>query len=1260
MSGLWNYWLDGYWTNVVALSLAHFLWQGLLVGLVALSLDRLLRNASSNAQYVLHLVALVSLPVCFVLTLDIVDVPESSQNVAAASVVIANDSESALAAGSGSPYARPTEEYGLPGNPGGQAAKTAEPQEFHAIAGSPATTEAGGSGVANSIVDRNEYAWLLSLAPWIVIAYLLGVALLLMRLTLAVWGGHRLRAASLPISDSTLLDIVADQARRVGLQIVPVVAYCEHVAVPTVLGVMRPIVLLPGSLVTGLAPEQFAAIISHELVHIRRYDLVVNLLQRLIESLLFFHPVVWYLSRQISRQREVCCDERVVTSGYQPMNYADALLRMAELCAAPNPSGAITAAATGNSQSDFESRVRRLMTMSRHTQLRLTRTGAILMGLLLIPLVIIPPVIVGIVQADDTDDANAVDGTLQIQMAVQTPGPGPNKDVNSGRWQVAVDWEVPIHSGGGPGNVVSDVDGARIRIGWDAVRHHNNGLRFDRFSWSIDNPIDRRDGVSHGGVGGRQIKPRSSWFGNEFQWLASIQLDTAAGADTDRTLVFRARYLESGTTLKRLSLPEMIGSEMIERPIKSAPRLDENVSDETQELFQAAFDSDSSFGRVSLKHAGQQQTIENWHRVLQQNDLTRQQQVFAWWRIGSLAAYNFKANEGETADDDLAARALGQALSLGHDLVCRETLNAATVYATLGGGTRQQRAARLELGRQWLSTRTDAMVLESAQVVNHRGYIIAGRFMPGGMTLHTEAEKQRFLAQQLAEAREGLAARIAVREARAQISLDADIVQIAQHLVAASGQPTWKAEHVDRQPSVHVDDAHGYRITLRRTWKEYSSLPQQKEANPNARGPFEVKHEDWEFVLFPGESNQTEASWKSKIPWKAASSPYHTQAVCMGAGHGFVWYSMGTLFGQETVREKLKLNGGDDRIALLIEGMQIDDRGGMTVNSCQSAISRFGNAALPAIEQAIRGSDDADSTLRLIGCLRFMQTDDATKLLIRLYNSEDNHRRSHAAYALIHQPFRESAKEAYIDMLRRHLRVYEACQACVQFGWQEAVPVLDDLTARPANLRELSHAIPARRALQGNPIPQELLDAKQAIIKAGYDAGLNIDQPRRILLDSEDSGATLLIAIELATFTSKGVSSLPNDVGIELLKSRPRQETVDYLNTLIDAMLPENQRQAEDLLRSLTALNGIESRNVTINDASIGRDTTTHKHSGFEHSRFEQFANQLVKTAVTTLREHRPEYAKPDLDERLNKRIRMILEDARSTIEERPERCAEA
>jgi len=169
-----------------------------------------------------------------------------------------------------------------------------------------------------------------------------------------------LRARTMRVTDVKLLRLIADQADRMRLKCVPVVTYANEFAVPTVLGMLRPMVLLPVALTTGLTPEDFAAIIRHELAHIRRYDLWMNLLQRVIESLLFFHPAAWFISRRLSAEREVCCDDLVVSSGCKPMDYAGALLRMAELCASSRKPVALALAAASDRTPLLERRIERL------------------------------------------------------------------------------------------------------------------------------------------------------------------------------------------------------------------------------------------------------------------------------------------------------------------------------------------------------------------------------------------------------------------------------------------------------------------------------------------------------------------------------------------------------------------------------------------------------------------------------------------------------------------------------------------------------------------------------------------------------------------------------------------------------------------------------------------------------------------------------------------------------------------------------------
>ncbi len=94
---------------------------------------------------------------------------------------------------------------------------------------------------------------------------------------------------------------------------------------PMVLGHFRPVILMPIGLLAGLPPGQIEAILLHELAHIRRYDYLVNVLQRSVEGLLFYHPAVWWMSRVIRVERENCCDDVVVAMRGNAHEYAVAL-----------------------------------------------------------------------------------------------------------------------------------------------------------------------------------------------------------------------------------------------------------------------------------------------------------------------------------------------------------------------------------------------------------------------------------------------------------------------------------------------------------------------------------------------------------------------------------------------------------------------------------------------------------------------------------------------------------------------------------------------------------------------------------------------------------------------------------------------------------------------------------------------------------------------------------------------------------------------
>ena len=104
-----------------------------------------------------------------------------------------------------------------------------------------------------------------------------------------------------------------------------------RISVPVVLGHVKPVIVLPAAALSGLSPAQLDAILAHELAHVRRHDYLVNLAQAVIETLLFYHPAVWWVSRQVRETREHCCDDLAVTVCRSRREYVHALLDLEQL-----------------------------------------------------------------------------------------------------------------------------------------------------------------------------------------------------------------------------------------------------------------------------------------------------------------------------------------------------------------------------------------------------------------------------------------------------------------------------------------------------------------------------------------------------------------------------------------------------------------------------------------------------------------------------------------------------------------------------------------------------------------------------------------------------------------------------------------------------------------------------------------------------------------------------------------------------------------
>lgn len=170
-----------------------------------------------------------------------------------------------------------------------------------------------------------------TLLPWLIASWLLGVFLFSFR-SLGGWAyTQRLKRSQARLILGQWQESIQRLSRVLRVTKPVLLLESSLVRVPTVVGWLRPALLLPTSALIGLTPQQLEAILAHELAHIRRHDYLVNLLQTIIETLLFYHPAVWWVSRRIRVEREHACDDFAVAVSGDALLYARALTRMERL-----------------------------------------------------------------------------------------------------------------------------------------------------------------------------------------------------------------------------------------------------------------------------------------------------------------------------------------------------------------------------------------------------------------------------------------------------------------------------------------------------------------------------------------------------------------------------------------------------------------------------------------------------------------------------------------------------------------------------------------------------------------------------------------------------------------------------------------------------------------------------------------------------------------------------------------------------------------
>lgn len=272
---LWRVWSE---------TLLHFLWQGAFLGVAAALAINFLRLRMPSQRYALLLTTHLLMVACLPITFAVV---ASADWVQPASIAVPDDSLFPAVTPSGVEMSRKI-------------------------------ATSGAAAVLPSLPEPEVFSL------WVVGAWSAGVVVLSLRI-FASWVGMRLLVRGRQPVSAALRCAVARLTTQLQLSRIPSVFISPRVVDATVVGFLRPIVLLPAAWVLELSPDLLEAVLAHELAHIRRHDLWINLLQRVVETVLFYHPAVWWVSRRLRAEREMCCDELAVSATHQRLVYVTAL-----------------------------------------------------------------------------------------------------------------------------------------------------------------------------------------------------------------------------------------------------------------------------------------------------------------------------------------------------------------------------------------------------------------------------------------------------------------------------------------------------------------------------------------------------------------------------------------------------------------------------------------------------------------------------------------------------------------------------------------------------------------------------------------------------------------------------------------------------------------------------------------------------------------------------------------------------------------------
>ena len=283
------------WVELLGTVALHFLWQGALIAIVLAIVLKVLPTELSRTRYTLGMSALIVMLIvpstAFIKGYAEIDAVE----VTAAEVFSAAPIQHRSTGADG------IQAVPMP-SPGNVAESTAlEPEE------SPLWEQ---------------------VRTWFGVAWILGALFMALRLGWAWIHVSRLKSRfSEPVS-TELQQVFEQLMERAGIRTQVVLRQTNVFAEAVLIGWIKPAVLLPVSVVTQMSTDHIEAIIAHELAHVKRYDHMFAGIQAIVETVLFYHPAVWWVSHQVRVEREHCCDDLAAELLNDTPRYARALFEL--------------------------------------------------------------------------------------------------------------------------------------------------------------------------------------------------------------------------------------------------------------------------------------------------------------------------------------------------------------------------------------------------------------------------------------------------------------------------------------------------------------------------------------------------------------------------------------------------------------------------------------------------------------------------------------------------------------------------------------------------------------------------------------------------------------------------------------------------------------------------------------------------------------------------------------------------------------------